>query len=510
MDNVFGVSTQILPGEPLWAEPEPEPCAVVIFGITGDLARRKLVPALFALAHEHRLPTQLALIGVGSRCPDLDTLRQELHQGLKEFARVPLAEETWKWLLTRLTYVRGASAEVETYTKLAAALRQADAAHQTAGNRLFYLATPAREFAPIVQRLHESHLLRRAPRTKEQWPRLVVEKPFGRDLASARELNHNLGAVLDEDQIFRIDHYLGKETVQNLLVFRFGNSIFEPLWNQKYIDHVQITASETVGVETRGRFYDATGALRDMVQSHLLQVLSLTALEPPVSFRADDLRDESVRLLRSVRPLATAEVAGHAVRAQYRGYRDERDVSADSRTPTYVALRLFIDNWRWHGVPFYLRTGKRLARRVTEVTVHFKPIPFCVFGREDVCQRIDPNILVMRIQPNEGISLRFCSKVPGQDLAVGNVTMDFDYANAFAKPVQEAYERLLLDALRGDASLFWRQDAIEHAWALVTPVLEAWQADAASPLPQYAPGSAGPDEARTLLARDRRFWRELA
>ncbi len=504
-----GFSAVALPGAPLVAERAPAPCAVVIFGVTGDLAARKLLPALYALAVERRLPEGLAVIGVGSRYADLAELRARIHDALREHARLPVDESLWATLAERLAYVRGAPDDAATYAALSATLAEVDARHGTAGNRLFYLATPASAFAPIVERLHAAGLVTAAPRAARGWGRVVIEKPFGHDRTSARQLNLVLAERLDESQIFRIDHYLGKETVQNILVFRFGNSIFEPLWNQKYIDHVQITAAETVGVGERGRFYETTGALRDMVQSHLLQVMALCALEPPLSLRADDLRDEVVQLIRSIRPLTDAGTTAQAVRAQYRGYRDEPGVDPASRVPTYVALRLWVDNWRWHGVPFYLRTGKRLAARRTEVTVHFKPIPFCLFGGEEVCQRLEPNVLVLRIQPNEGITLRFSAKVPGQDLSVGTVNMDFDYSEAFARPVQEAYERLLLDALRGDRALFWRRDAVEHAWALFTPLVEAWERDATTPLAEYAPGSDGPVEAQALLQRDRRAWRGL-
>jgi glucose-6-phosphate 1-dehydrogenase len=370
------------------------------------------------------------------------------------------------------------------------------------GNRLFYLAMPPATFPSILRGLREAELL--PPPGRGPWSRIVIEKPFGRDLSSARELNRLLAGVVDESQVFRSDHYLGKETVQNILVFRFGNSIFEPIWNRKHVDHVQITMAEEIGVERRGRFYDATGVLRDVVQSHLLQVLALCAMEAPATFKADDIRDEKFKLLRSIRPIGEADV----VHGQYRGYRGEEGVGPASRTPTYLAMRLHVDNWRWQGVPFYARAGKGLQRRTTEVAIQFQRIPFCLFGDEEVCQRIEPNVLTLRIQPDEGIALRFAAKAPGEDVSVGTVTMDFSYARSFERPAGEAYERLLLDAMRGDATLFARRDGDEQAWALATPVLEAWEGGTAEPA-FYERGSAGPREADELLRRDGRRWRPL-
>jgi glucose-6-phosphate 1-dehydrogenase len=333
---------------------------------------------------------------------------------------------------------------------------------------------------------------------------VVIEKPFGRDLASARELNRVVAAVLDERQTFRIDHYLGKETVQNILVCRFANSILEPLWNRKYIDHVEITMAEEIGVERRGKFYDRTGVVRDVVQNHLLQVLALVAMELPATFAADDIHDEKLKVLRSVRPLGT----GEAVHGQYAGYREEAGVAADSRTPTYVALRLHVDNWRWQGVPFYVRAGKALARRTTEVAVQFQQIPFCLFGREDVCQLIEPNELVLRIQPDEGIELSLATKVPGDDLTVGTVRLDFDYADAFKRSPGDSYPKLILDAMRGDATLFARHDVEEAAWKLLSPVLDDWDASTQAPF-RYERGSDGPAEAAILPREDGRRWRPL-
>jgi glucose-6-phosphate 1-dehydrogenase len=337
----------------------------------------------------------------------------------------------------------------------------------------------------------------------------MIEKPFGHDLASAQALNRMAASFLDESQIYRIDHYLGKETVQNIHVFRFGNAIFDPIWNRKYIDHVQITAAEELGMEGRGKFYDETGALRDVVQNHLLEVLALVAMEPPVSVRADDQRDARIAVFRSLRPIIGEDVAREVVRAQYVGFREEPNVPTASRTPTYAALKVMIDNWRWQGVPFYLRAGKRLARRATEVAIHFQRVPLCLFGRDEVCQRLDANVLTLRIQPDEGIDLRFVAKSPGEDLTIESVGMDFTYARSFTKKPQEAYERLFLDGMRGDQSLFARRDGVERAWEFITPILEAWEERDQTPLPTYPQGSAGPREADELLLRDGRRWRLL-
>ncbi|HEY5658035.1 MAG TPA: glucose-6-phosphate dehydrogenase [Myxococcota bacterium] len=504
MSEAMGIWTQRVPGAPILSEARPEPCALAILGISGDLAKRKLIPALVNLLTDELLPENLAVVGVGRRALDLEALRAQLRDGVQRFSRrQPMDDAAWQRVAERLFYVAGDYGAAETYQRLGAQLADIDRTLGTQGNRLFYLATPASAFSDIIRRLGGGLL---HPPGRTPWSRVIVEKPFGHDLESARQLNDIAAGVLDETQIFRIDHYLGKETVQNILVLRFGNAIFEPMWNRKYVDHVEITASEALGLEGRGRFYDETGALRDMVQSHLLQVLSLVAMEVPVSFRADDVRDQKVAVFRSLRPLAGDAALSNTVRAQYRGYREEPDVAPDSRTPTYVALRVMLDNWRWQGVPFYLRTGKALAARATEVAIHFHPVPLCLFGRDDVCQRLEPNVLTLRIQPEEGLSLRITSKIPGQDLAVGGVHMRFDYASGFDQQPQEAYERLLLDALRGDATLFWRRDALEQAWGYVTPILEAWEREPEAALATYERGSDGPAEADQLLAREGRLW----
>jgi len=482
----------------------PDPCVVVIFGVTGDLTHRKLMPALYNLAREGDLPERFAVIGTSTSVTSAAQFRAQLHESVSNFSRTkPLDEEVWNRFSAPLETVVADVNMPTDYAKLRGVIEEVEKKHGLPGNRLYYLAVPPGVFPVILWNLKGAGLL--SPAETTPWSRVVIEKPFGHDLASARELNRTVADLLDEKQTFRSDHYLGKETVQNILVFRFGNSIFEPIWNRKYVDHVQITMAEEIGVERRGKFYDATGVLRDVVQSHLLQVLALCTMEAPGTFKADDIRDEKFKLLRSIRPI----VPGDVVAAQYDGYRRAEGVAKNSRTPTYVALKLAIDNWRWQGVPIYVRAGKGLAARNTEVSIHFQTIPFCLFGSEEVCQRIEPNVLTLRIQPHEGIALRFGCKVPGEDLSVGSVTMDFSYADSFHRAPWEAYERLLLDAMRGDHTLFARRDGDEQAWALVSPILESWAAGR-EPLPEYPLGSAGPKEADQLLKRDGKRWRPLA
>jgi glucose-6-phosphate 1-dehydrogenase len=481
----------------------PDPCAMILFGATGDLAHRKIVPALYNLARLGELPAPFGVVATSTSVTAPDAYRADLRRSLDSFSRTqPVDGGVWGPFAAAVTTVAGDYGRPEAFRALRERVEGFERERGTGGNRLFYLALPPSLFPSILGGLKEAGLLH--PPGNGPWSRVVIEKPFGRDLASARELNRLVGQVLDERQTFRIDHYLGKETVQNILVFRFGNSIFEPLWNRKYIDQVQITMAETLGVERRGKFYDATGVVRDVVQNHLLQLLALVGMELPATFNADDIRDEKAKLLRSVRPPSPADV----VYGQYRGYRDEQGVKPASRTPTFAALRLHVDNWRWQGVPFYIRAGKALRRRTTEISIHFQQIPFCLFGREDVCQLIEPNVLTLRIQPDEGIGLCFATKVPGDDLTVGSVAMDFSYERAFQKETGEAYEKLLLDAMRGDATLFARRDGDEQAWALLTPVIEAWESSRDEPC-FYERASAGPAEADALPRRDLRRWQPL-
>jgi glucose-6-phosphate 1-dehydrogenase len=413
----------------------------------------------------------------------------------------------WDRFAAMLDYVGGEFADDATYLALKERL-EAAAAKGTRGNRVFYLSTPPAAFPLILGKLQQHGLIdRRVQRGDAPGCRVIVEKPFGRDLATSRALNEMIGTYLHESQIYRIDHYLGKETVQNILVLRFGNSIFEPLWNRNHIEYVELTASETIGIEGRGSFYESTGVARDVIQNHLLQVMSLVTMEVPGSFAADDIRDEKSQLLRSVRPLTLNEVANDCVRGQYRGYRDEPNVAPGSQTPTYAAMRFMIDSWRWQGVPFYLRAGKRLAERLTEVAIHFKAVPLVLFKEEAAGSVLQPAVLTLRIQPHEGISLRFVAKVPGENIAVGNVHMTMTYADAFKRPISEAYERLLLDCMRGDATLFNRRDSVDRAWELIQPVLQVWEATPGVQL--YEPGSAGPAAADAMIARHGHAWREL-
>jgi glucose-6-phosphate 1-dehydrogenase len=485
---------------------------MVIFGATGDLTKRKLVPALYNLAREKLLSPQFALVAVARAQMPADAFRDKLLQEVDGLLDAPVEAELRRWIAERLAFVSGTFDDPATYARLREALDAADAASGTAGNRLYYFATPPDYFALIAGQLAASGLARQEA---GQWRRIVVEKPFGEDLASARELNIALARDLDEQQIYRIDHYLGKETVQNLMIFRFANGIFEPIWNRRYVDHVQITVAETVGMEGRGGYYDTAGALRDMVQNHLFQLLALTAMEPPASFQANAVRDERVKVLQAIRPFSRDDVARFAVRGQYGegsaqgqsvpAYRAEPKVPPESDTETFVALRLHIDNWRWADVPFYLRTGKRLPKRVSEIAIQFKTAPVMLF-RELGRQRLDPNLLIVRIQPDEGISLRFGAKVPGPGLDIGAVEMDFNYVDYFGSKPSTGYETLLYDAMNGDQTLFHRADSVEAGWSVVTPILEAWAAQACD-FPNYAAMTWGPDAAVELMARDGRTWR---
>jgi glucose-6-phosphate 1-dehydrogenase len=495
-----------------------DPCAVVIFGASGDLTRRKLVPALYNLARAHSLSGGFAVVGVARREKTSASFRVELQQAISSFSRIqPIDPAIWSEFEKGVSYVRGAADSPATYEALRQELDHIDAERGTGKNRLFYLAVPPSEFAPIVEGLRSSHLVAPgAQRGGGPWTRVVFEKPFGHDLESARALNDAVASAFDESQVFRIDHYLGKETVQNLLVFRFANSLFEPLWGREHVDNVQITVAEDIGVEARGKFYEQTGVTRDIVENHLMQLLCLTAMEPPISLSADAVRDEKVKVLRSLRPILPSEVARDVVRGQYvrgivhgdevPGYREEPDVSPNSRVETYLAMRVFVDNWRWSGVPFYVRAGKRLARRVTEIAVTFREVPHTLFQTPDGATT--PNVLSLRIQPDEGIALRFISKEPGQQTVLRDVAMDFRYGATFGSNTPEAYERLLLDAMRGEATLFTRRDEVEEQWQYIDRVLKTWTAPDAPPPRTYPAGTWGPEQAADLLARDGRRWRK--
>jgi glucose-6-phosphate 1-dehydrogenase len=494
-----------------------DPCAVVIFGASGDLTKRKLMPGLYNLAVSGSLSGGVAVVGVARREKSTEDFRNEMRGAISKFSRrQPIDEAVWSDFARRVSYVSGTFEDTTTYERLAQHLEELDKERGTAGSRLFYLAVPSAEFGTIAGMLREAKLVRPPVRSGGgPWTRMVIEKPFGHDLVSARALNDTIASVFDESQVFRIDHYLGKETVQNLLVFRFANSLFEPLWNREHVDHVQISVAEDIGVEGRGKFYEATGVARDIVENHLMQLLCLTAMEPPISLSADSVRDEKVKVLRSLRPMAPTQVPDNVIRGQYArgfvrgdevpGYRGEPDVAPTSRVETYLAMRVFVDNWRWGGVPFYVRAGKRLARRVTEIAVTFKKVPHGLFRAPD--GGITPNVLAMRIQPDEGIALRFISKEPGQQTILRGVAMDFRYGAVFGSNTPEAYERLLLDAMRGEATLFTRRDEVEEQWAYMDHVFAAWAREGNTPPPLYAAGSWGPEPADDLLARDGRRWR---
>jgi len=488
------------------------PCIMVIFGGSGDLTRRKLLPALYNLRREGLLPDAFAVVGLATRDLSTAAFREALGKELATQVR-DLDPVIRDWLLERTEYLQADFHDAKAYERLRETLENTDQARQTGGNYLFYLATPPSLFADIVGHLGATALTREED---GHWRRVVVEKPFGRDLDSARRLNSRLRQNLDEDQIYRIDHYLGKETVQNILVFRFANGIFEPIWNRRYINHVQITVAESLGVEHRGRYYEEAGALRDMVPNHIVQLLSLIAMEPPTSFEADAVRNEKSKILAALQSIPPTEVLTSAVRGQYgpgstaageplAGYRDEPKVDPASAIETFVALKLKIDNWRWADVPFYLRTGKRLPTRMTEIVIQFKRAPYMLFRNTPV-DHLEPNRLVLRIQPAEGIQLSFSAKEPGPVLKMGNVEMDFCYADYFGGTPATGYETLLHDCFRGDATLFQRGDNLEDAWRVVTPILDLWQALPPRDFSNYAAGSWGPAAADELLRTDGRSW----
>ena len=490
------------------------PCVLVIFGAAGDLTKRKLIPALYNLRKNSLLPDQFAVVGVARAEMSDDEFRRRLRDDMDHFATEKVDAPTWDWLAQRLFYLSGDFNDDATCVKLKDSLTKINSEYQTRDNYCFYLATAPEYFATLVHKLGAGGL---TEETEDHWRRVVIEKPFGSDLESAQKLNQQIQQVLKEDQIYRIDHYLGKETVQNILVFRFGNGIFEPIWNREHIDCVQITAAETVGVEQRGGYYEQAGALRDMVPNHLLQLVTLTAMEPPVSFKANAVRDEQAKVLHAIQCPGAAEAARRIVRGQYDAgtingqpvpaYRNEPNVAPDSSVETFVALKILIDNWRWSGVPFYLRTGKRLKARDTEIAIKFKSAPFMLF-RETEVNRLRSNRLVLHIQPDEGISLSFGAKVPGPILDIGVVNMNFDYEDYFGDLASTGYERLLHDSMIGDATLFQRADQVEAGWAVVKPIQEAWAAAPPPDFPNYQAGAWGPKDADELLATECRAWEE--
>jgi glucose-6-phosphate 1-dehydrogenase len=498
----------------LTARRMPNPCTVVIFGATGDLTHRKLIPALYNLAADGDVPPALAVVGFARREKTNEQFRNELKEAAEKFSRQPVREELWNAFCESIFYHRSEFGDEEGYTRLAAFLNQLDAERGTQGNRLFYLSAAPDQFEVILENLRKAGL---SQARNGSWVRVVVEKPFGTDLASARHLNTIVNGSFHEADTYRIDHYLGKETAQNIMVTRFANAIFEPLWNHRFIDHVQITASEPLGVGGRAGYYDQAGALRDMVQNHLLQLLCLVAMEPPTDLEADSVRDEKVKVIRALRPIQGRDVARNVVRGQYAAgavngktvpaYREEERVPRDSQTETYVALKAQVDTWRWAGVPFYVRVGKRLPKAATEIAVQFRRAPEVLFQKHQV--RTQPNVMVIRIQPDEGISLRMQSKLPGASLKIEPVKMDFHYGTSFGKASPEAYERLLLDAMSGDATLFARRDEVELAWQFIDDIQAAWQSPQPPPLCLYPAGSWGPKEADELLQRDGHEWRRL-
>jgi glucose-6-phosphate 1-dehydrogenase len=516
--------------DPLRFNRKSPPCAVVIFGANGDLTKRKLMPALYRLAWEGRLAPGFAVIGISRTPMSDDEFRERMHEAVSKYLEdSPFDAELWKSFAQGLFYMAGDVEDSAMYQRLAARLTEVEKGRQTSGNTLYYLSTQPSQYAVIAEGIGAL-----APK-EGSWRRIIIEKPFGHDLESARELNRRLQKVFDESEIYRIDHYLGKETVQNILAFRFGNGIFEPLWNRRYIEHVQITAAESIGVEGRGAYYQEAGALRDMVQNHLLQVTATIAMEPSAEFSADAVRDERAKLLRSIRVMKPEEVPANAVAGQYGpgrvageivpGFRQENGVAPDSQTETYIAATFHVDNWRWAGVPFYIRTGKALPKRTTEIAIHFRSAPLAVFRneREEPNGARDahngeahnneahnneavPNLLILRIQPEEGISLKFNSKRPGAGMTLRPVSMDFNYGSSFGERSPSAYETLLLDAISGDATLYTRQDMVEASWRVVQPILDYWSTQKFA-FPNYASGTWGPAEADGMLARNGHTWR---
>ena len=492
-----------------------DPCVMVIFGAGGDLTGRKLIPALYNLAKAELLSREFAIVGTSHSKMSNEAFRQKVAEDIKSYAGGNVDQDIVEWFAKRLYYVSGEFDDKNVYAQLKDFLKKVDQDHTTHGNFFFYLATAPSFFGPIVEQLAAVGLMEE---DNQHWRRVIIEKPFGHDLESAKTLNVQLLKVVKEKQIYRIDHYLGKETVQNILAFRFANGIFEPIWNRRYIDHIQISVAETVGVEQRGSYYDQAGALRDMVPNHIMQLISLTSMEPPISFHADAVRDEQAKILHAIQPLSSEEVLTRTVRGQYGagvihgqrvpGYREESDVPHDSRTETFVAMKLLIDNWRWADVPFYLRTGKCMAAQNTHIVIQFRRAPFVLF-RDTAVENLMPNQLVLHISPEEGISLQFAAKVPGPVMRLGTVDMNFEYQEYFGKQSSTGYERLLHDCMIGDQTLFQRADMVEAGWCVVNPVLDLWKALPPRNFPNYASGTWGPKDADELLERDGRRWRNF-
>ncbi|MBL8909371.1 MAG: glucose-6-phosphate dehydrogenase [Archangium sp.] len=500
--------------EGLISERQPEPCTLVIFGASGDLTKRKLVPALFTLFTEKLLPESFAIVGFARKAMTDDAFRAEMKEACLKFARHKPTDAAWAVFAKGLFYQAGEYDTPASYSALEERLVRIDAERGVKGNRIFYLSTPPSNFPITIAQLGAAGLVGRVPRP-ECFRRVIIEKPFGTDLGTAQQLNRDVLAVLDEKSVYRIDHYLGKETVQNLMVLRFANGLFEPLWNSRYVEHVQITGAESIGIEGRGGYFEQAGILRDMVQNHLFQVLAITAMEPPVSMNADDLRDEKVKVLKALRPIPDGRFDEFVIRGQYRAgtiagrrqvdYQEETGVTKGSARETYVALKLFIDNWRWAGVPFYLRSAKAMPKKVTEVALVFREAPLRLFGKS-ASQNQLPNVLAIRIQPDEGVSLRFGAKVPGNTMDIQPVNMEFRYGTSFGNEPPEAYERLLLDCWHGDQALFTRGDEVEASWKWISRVHRAWEASSAG-VHSYEAGTWGPAEADRLLFRDGHQWR---
>jgi glucose-6-phosphate 1-dehydrogenase len=488
---------------------------MVIFGATGDLTHRKLLPALYNLALEHPLPAGFSVVGFARRPYTDDQFREQALESINQYSRQkPVNPQVWESFACGIRYLQSSFNDPGGYERLNTLLNELDHERGTGGNRIFYLSTPPSQYPEIIQRLGAAGLNRSR---KGGWTRIIIEKPFGHDLGSARELNRQVGKVFKEEQVYRIDHYLGKETVQNILVFRFANGIFEPVWNRRYVDHVQITVAENLGLEGRGAYYEEAGAIRDMVQNHVLQLLTLVAMEPPIAFEANAVRDEKVKVLHALQPLVGQDVITNLVRAQYgpgwvggqqvRSYTEEPGVSPTSTTETYIAMKVFIDSWRWAGVPFYLRTGKHLPKRVSEIAIQFKQPPLMLFKRSEAHGQVEPNVLTLRIQPDEGISLKFGAKVPGTEMQIRSVNMDFFYGSSFFREQPEAYERLILDCMLGDSTLFTRRDEVEAAWSFVQSILDEWKNEPRETILTYESGTWGPQAADEFMWRDNRRWR---